>query len=114
MLPFKRSQRVGNLIRKEASDIIMNRLKDPRLGFVTITGVEVSDDLKLARIYYSVFNEEEIESTGDALNSSAAYIRTELGRRIKMKFTPQLEFRFDRAPRYGDQMEKLFKEIEGK
>ena len=65
MLPFKRSQRVSNLIRKEASDIIMNRLKDPRLGFVTVTNVVVSDDLKTASIYYSVFNEDEIKDTGD-------------------------------------------------
>ena len=114
MLPFKRSQRVSNLIRKEASDIIMNRLKDPRLGFVTITNVVVSDDLKTARVYYSVFNEDEIKDTGDALKSSASFIRSELSKRIKMKFTPQLEFHFDEAPRYGDHIEKLFKKIEDK
>lgn len=111
MLPYKRSQRVSHLIRKEVSDIIMNRLKDPRLGFVTVTDVEVTPDLKLAHVYYSVLKEEDIETTGEILDSSKSYIRSELGRRISMKFTPALEFHFDKAPRYGDHIEKLIRDM---
>lgn len=114
MLPFKRAQRVAHLVRKEISDIIMNRLKDPRLGFITVTDVEVTDDLKLARVYYSVLKEEDIEVTTEVLEASRAYIRSELGRRVRMKFTPDVEFHFDKGPRYGDHMEKLFRDLKEK
>jgi len=112
MLPYKRSQRVGHLIRKEVSDIIMNRLKDTRLGFITVTDVKVTDDLKLARIHYSVLKEEDREVTGRILESSSSYIRSELGSRIKMKFTPNIEFHYDEGPSYGDHISRLLKKIQ--
>jgi ribosome-binding factor A len=58
MLPYKRSQRVSDLLRKEIADIIIYRLKDPRIGFITVTGVDVTDDIKIARVYVSVFHDE--------------------------------------------------------
>ena len=112
MLPYKRSQRVGHLIKKEVSDIILNRLKDSRLGFITVTDVRVTDDLKLARVHYSVLKDEDREVTGRILEASRPYIRSELGKRIKMKFTPELEFLFDEGPSYGDHISRLFKEIQ--
>ncbi len=111
MLPYKRSQRVGHLIREEVSDIVLNRLKDPRLGFLTVTDVEVTEDLRHARIYISTLKDEDRDEAIEILNSAKSFIRSELGKRLRMKFVPSLEFRFDETTRYGDKMERLLKKI---
>ncbi len=111
MLPYKRSQRVGHLLREELSDIIINRVKDPRLGFLTVTDVEVTQDLKLARVYVSTLKDEERDAALEILTAAKSYIRSELGKRVRMKSIPALEFRFDESARYGDKMERLFKKI---
>jgi ribosome-binding factor A len=111
MLPYKRSQRVSHVIREEVSDIILNRLKDPRIGFLTVTDVEVTQDLKLARVYVSTLKDEDRDEALEILESSKGFIRQELGRRVRMKGVPELQFRFDESTRYGDKMEKLFKKI---
>jgi ribosome-binding factor A len=113
MLPYKRSQRVSDLLRKEIADIIIYRLKDPRVGFITVTGVDVTDDIKMARVYVSIFKEEERKSTLEILNSAKNFIRSELSKRLRMKFIPSIEFRLDTSIEYGDKIEKLLKEIEG-
>ncbi len=111
MLPYKRSQRVSDLIREEVADIVMYRLKDPRIGFVTVTGVEMTSDLKLARVFVSVLKEEERETTLEVLNSSRNFIRTALSKRLRMKFIPEIEFRQDTSIEYGLKIDKLLKEI---
>lgn len=111
MLPYKRSQRVGHVIREEVSDIVLNRVKDPRLGFLTITDAEVTPDLKLARVYVSTLKDEDREEALEILESAKSFIRQELGKRLRMKFIPDIEFRFDESSRYGDKMEKLFKKL---
>jgi ribosome-binding factor A len=114
MLPYKRSQRVSDLIRKEIADIIIYKLKDPRIGFITVTGVDVTDDIKIARVYVSVFHAEAKNSTLEILNSARSFIRSELSKRLRMKFIPSIEFRLDTSIEYGNRIEKLLKEIEGK
>jgi ribosome-binding factor A len=114
MLPYKRSQRVSHLLREELSDIILNRVKDPRLGFLTVTDVEVTEDLKIARVYISILRDEEKDTSFEILNSAKSFIRTELGRRLRMKFTPSLDFRLDTTAQYGENIEKLLKEIRKK
>jgi ribosome-binding factor A len=111
MLPYKRSQRVSRLLKEELADIIMNRAKDPRLGFLTVTGVDLTADLKLARVYVSVLKEEEREPTLDALGSARSFIRSELGHRLRMKSIPELDFRLDASVDYGDRIEKLLKKL---
>jgi ribosome-binding factor A len=111
MLPYKRSQRVGDLVREEVADIIMYRLKDPRIGFVTVTGVDMSPDMKNARVYVSVLKEEDRELTLEILNSSKSFIRSLLSKRLRMKFIPTVEFRFDTSIEYGYKIDKLLKEI---
>lgn len=111
MLPYKRSQRVGHLLREEVSDIVLNRVKDPRLGFLTVTDVEVTDDLKLARVYVSTLKDEDREEAIEILNSARSFVRSELKKRVRMKTIPALEFRFDESARYGDKMERLFKKM---
>ena len=93
-----RPERVQEAIRREVSLIIQKEIKDPRLGFVTITKVEISKDLKNAHIYYIVLGEEkEAKSSRGALISAEGYIRKLIGDRIKMKFVPEIKFKPDRS-----------------
>jgi ribosome-binding factor A len=110
MLPYKRSQRVSDLLRKEIADIIMHKLKDPRIGFITVTGVDVTDDIKIARIYVSILKDEERKTTIAILNSAKSFIRSELSKRLRMKFIPSIEFRLDTSIEYGNKIERLLKE----
>jgi len=111
MLPYKRSQRVGDLLREEIADILMYRLKDPRIGFVSVTGVDMAPDLKFAKVYVSILKEEERELTLEILNSSRNFFRSSLAKRLKMKFIPVIEFRLDTSIEYGYKIDKLLKEI---
>jgi len=114
MLPYKRSQRVGDLLREETADIIMHKLKDPRIGFLTVTGADVTDDLKMAVIYVSVLREEEKKTTIEILKDAKSFIRSELSKRLRMKFIPAIEFRLDPSVEYGDRIEKLLGDIRKK
>lgn len=114
MLPYKRSQRVSDLLREEIADIIIFRLKDPRIGFLTVTGVDVTDDLKIAVVYVSILKEEEKQSTIDILNAAKSFIRGELSKRLKMKFIPTVDFRLDASIEYGNRIEQLLGEIKKK
>jgi len=90
---YKRTDRVGDQIRMEIADILMRRVKDPRVGFVTVTGVDLSADLKHAWVYLTVLAEGEQEAeTLAALGRACGFIRTELGRRLKLRSVPDLTF----------------------
>lgn len=112
MHPYKRSVRVSDLIREEVADIIQNKVKHKTLGFVTVTGAKVSDDLRSATIYLSVLNTEESDRTVSKLNALGPFIKGELAKRLKMKYVPSLRFRVDEAIAYGMKIDKLFDEIE--
>lgn len=114
MLPYKRSQRVSDLIREEIADILMYRLKDPRIGFITVTGVDMTSDLKFAKVFVSILKEEERELTLEILNSAKNFIRSALSKRLRMKFIPNVEFRLDTSIEYGYKIDKLLKEIKDK
>lgn len=111
MHPYKRSARVGDLIREEIADIILNKIKYKTLGFVTVTGAKVSDDLRNATIFISVLKDEDADKTVRKLNESTSFIKGELGRRLKMKFVPTLNFRIDESMLYGRKIDKLLDEI---
>jgi ribosome-binding factor A len=111
MHPYKRSARVGDLIREEVADIIMHKLKDPRLGFITVTEAWISDDLRHARVYVSVLEDAKKNETLKILASSARFIRSELSKRVKIKFIPKLVFKLDKSIEYGAKMDKILNEI---
>jgi len=113
MHPYKRSQRLSILLREEIADIIMRRVKDPRLGFVTVTDVEMSEDLKIAKVYISVY-EGDKDLTIEILNSAKGIIRNEVSKRVRVKFIPSIEFRIDRSIEHGDRIDRLLKEIKEK
>ena len=107
-----RSHRVGELIHKEVSALLVKGLKDPRIGFVTITAVEVTPDLHLARIYFTVVGDELLRRrTEEGLSSSVPFIRRELGKVLRMRYVPDILFCYDTSLEYGNRIETLLKEI---
>ncbi|MFC7372214.1 30S ribosome-binding factor RbfA [Fictibacillus iocasae] len=103
-----RSNRVGEQMKKELTDIIGRKLKDPRVGFVTVTAVEVTGDLQQATVYISVFGDEEQRAeTLKSLAKATGFIRTEIGRRIRMRKTPDIFFKIDESIDYGNKIESL-------
>jgi ribosome-binding factor A len=108
MMRGKRSDKVGDQMREEISEILLKELKDPRIGFVTITKVAVTDDLRQAKVYYSVFGgEQEKEDSFQGLESATGYIKRELGRRMRLKYMPEITFLFDDSLEYGAHNEEL-------
>lgn len=105
--PFKRSIRVSDLIRQEVSEAILYKLKDPRLGFITVTEVDMPDDLKLARVYISVFDQNSRELTLEILNKASSFIRREVGRNLRLRSIPKIEFFYDEAIDYGMKIDNL-------
>ncbi len=104
--------RVGEQIKKELSLILQTELKDPRIGFITVTGVEVTNDLSQAKVYLSVLgNKEKKEDTLIALDKASGFIRSELGRRIRLRHTPELIFKFDHSIEYGSHIQGLLKKL---
>lgn len=104
--------RVGEQIKKEVSSLIQTELKDPRIGFITVTGVDVTGDLSQARIYLSILgSDEQKEETLHALGRAKGFLRSELGHRMRLRHTPEIEFRFDSSIQYGSRIEALLQEI---
>ena len=104
--------RVSEQIKKELSHIIQQELKDPRIGFITVTGVETTGDLSQARVYLSVLgSDEQKEATLKALASGTGFLRSELGKRMKLRHTPELLFKFDSSIEYGSRIESLLEDI---
>lgn len=111
MHPYRRSERVGDLFREEIAEIIMNRMKDPRLGFITVTAVKVSDDLSYARVFVSVLKKEDTEETLSVLNAASGFIRREVGKRVRIKKLPRFEFFVDETIEYGARIDSLLKKL---
>lgn len=107
----RRTRQVGELLKEELTDIIRKEVKDPRIGFMSITEVDVTPDLRQARVYVSVLSEEEREGTMDALASAAAFIRHHLKPRLRMRQIPYLEFRGDRSMEYAQHITETLREI---
>jgi ribosome-binding factor A len=108
---FKRSERVSDQMKHEIADILMRKIKDPRIGFVTVTDVEVADDLRNAKVFVSVYGGDKDE-TLKGLKSATAFIRLELGRRMRMRFIPELLFRFDSTLERGAHIMELLRSLE--
>jgi ribosome-binding factor A len=112
MQPSRRHQRVALQIQQEVSLILSRGLKDRRIGFVTVTGVDLSPDLRHAKVFVSAMGkDQEKKDTLEALNHAAGWIRHELGQRIRMKFLPEIVFRTDTSLDYGERIDRLLDEI---
>jgi ribosome-binding factor A len=109
----KRSDKVAETIHETVSLILARGLNDPRIGFVTITAVEVSDDLRLARIFFTVIGDENSKKNSEAgLNSAKGHIRRELGRVLTMRYLPEIMFKYDHSQDYGHKIDSILKEID--
>ncbi len=110
-----RVSKVGEQIKKEISILFQTEMKDPRIGFVTVTGVDVSGDLSQAVIHISIMgNEDQIKSTFQALDKAKGFLRTEIGKRVRLRHTPELIFKIDKSIAYGSKIDKLLKELKEK
>jgi ribosome-binding factor A len=109
---FKRSEKVAEAIHEMVSGLLIKGLKDPRIGFVTITGVKVTDDLHLATVFFTVIgSDEEKSATEKGLNSARGFIRKEAGKNLRMRYIPDIIFKYDASVEYGSRIESLLKEI---
>jgi ribosome-binding factor A len=107
-----RSNRVGEQMKKELSDIIGRKIKDPRVGFVTVTDVLVTGDLQQAKVFISVLGDDEKrQDTLIGLAKAKGFIRSEIGRRIRLRKTPELFFEFDESMEYGNRINTLIHEL---
>lgn len=107
-----RIQRIANLIKKEVAEMLLREVKDPRIGMVTITGVKVSKDLRIAHIYYSALGtEKQIQDSAIGLRQATKFIQREIGRRIRMRYTPAIDFQFDHSLEYGSHIDKILKDL---
>lgn len=107
-----RVSRVGEQIKKELSQIIQREIKDPRVGFVTVTNVEMSGDLQIAKVYISVFGStDEKQQTLAGLEKAKGYIRSEIGRRIQLRHVPELVFQIDETLERSEHISRLLDEV---
>ena len=111
-MTYHRADRVKELLRQEISQLIQEEIKDPRIGFATVTDVELSQDLRHAKVFVSVYGDEEArKETLKGLQSAGGFIRNEIGKRIRMKHVPEILFRFDQSIERGARISKLLHEI---
>ncbi len=109
----RRRQQVGDLIRDHVSEILQTEMKDPRLGMVSITRVEMSPDLRYATLFTSVYgDEDEQQSTIQALSGASGYIRRLLAPRLRIRHIPSIRFRLDHSMEHAEQITRTLNEIQ--
>jgi ribosome-binding factor A len=110
-----RTAKVNALIKSEISDIIRRKIKDPRIGFATITSVEVSKDLRVAKVFVSVYGDEESKKkTLEGLISAAGFVHNELRKRLRIKIIPEIIFKIDTSIEYGIHISKMIEDLKEK
>jgi ribosome-binding factor A len=108
----RRTQRLALQIRQEIGMMLFRNVKDRRIGLVTVTGVDLSPDLRHAKVFVSTMGSDREKSESlEALNHASGWIRHELGQRIRMKFLPEIVFRADTSQEYGERIDRLLDEI---
>ncbi len=106
-----RRDTINAALLRELSDIILNKLKDPRIGFITVTDVKVSNDLSQAKIYISLMDGKDIDEHLSILKKASGFIRAELGGRIRLRHVPELTFHHDISIESGTRIDKILREI---
>ncbi|SEQ56950.1 ribosome-binding factor A [Virgibacillus subterraneus] len=107
-----RSNRVAEQMKKELGELLSKKIKDPRVGFVTVTDVDVAGDLQQAKIFISVLGDEQKKhDTLVGLAKAKGFIRSEIGNRIRLRKTPEITFEFDEAFEYGNRIETILRDL---
>jgi len=104
-------ERLNHAFQEEISMILMTEIKDEDIKFVTITGVDTTSDLSFAKVYYTVLDDSKKESTAEALEGAASFIRTKLAERVEVRHTPELKFIYDTSIAYGEHIDKIIESI---
>ena len=108
-----RIEKLQELIKQEMSKMLLREIKDPRIGFVTVTEVEMTGDLREAKIYVSIMGgEEKIKESLEGLQSALGFIRREIGQRVRLRFTPEISFALDTSLDYSEHIQKILLDIE--
>lgn len=109
-----RIEKLQELIKQEMGKMLLSDLKDPRIGFVTVTDVEMTGDLREAKIFVSIMGgAQQVQSSLEGLNSALGFIRREIGQRVRLRFTPEISFALDKSLDYGEHIQKLLLQLEG-
>ncbi|OPY87381.1 MAG: Ribosome-binding factor A [Syntrophaceae bacterium PtaU1.Bin231] len=112
MTTYKRKDRLADQLKKEIADILLRQVKDPRVGSVTITDVQVTDDLRNAKVYFVEMGRQGFDpQTLDGLQNALGFIRREVGKRLQIRRVPELLFKQDESFIHGDRIERLLAEI---
>lgn len=113
MHPYKRAERLGELVLAEISRLITREIKDPRIGFVTFTRVDMSDDLRHAKVFASIIGSApEKARTLQGLSSATGYIRRHLGRALHLRYTPEITFLLDESLEHGAKIAQLLRQLD--
>ncbi|MGD8768841.1 MAG: 30S ribosome-binding factor RbfA [Desulfobacterales bacterium] len=112
MKPFARSDRVSGQIQKVLSEILLKKVKDPRLEKASITDVKMSRDLRIARIYFvAPGNQKSLEEAAEGFKSALGYVKRTLARRLGLRYMPDLKFFYDESFDYGSRIDKVLKAV---
>lgn len=104
---FKRAERVAGTLRRELAQLIQNEVKDPEVGFVGLSDVEVTRDLAHAKVFVTVFEPDKAAGSLKALNKAAGYLRRRLGQEMRIRSVPELHFEHDASVETGQRMDSL-------
>jgi ribosome-binding factor A len=102
-----RPQKLGDLIQRELSQLVQRELRDPRVGMITITGVDVSPDFSHAKVFFTTLDRPHLDEAKQGLKRAAGFLRSQLARRIKLYTTPELRFEYDESVERGDRLSRL-------
>ena len=109
---YKRSTRVADLLKREFADLLLRRIKDPRVQGITITDVELTEDLRHARVYFTLIGDQQRrEEAVRGLESAKGFVRREIGQALRIKYIPEIEFKYDSSFDHAERMETLFHQI---
>ena len=110
-MPTRRQRRVSELIHRELSMLLMLEARDPRLAGVTITGVDVTPDLLLAHVYFTVLGDKDAQQEAlVGFEHAGGFLRTELAGRVRLRFVPELDFKLDKSADYGRRIDELLEQ----
>lgn len=104
---FQRSDRVAEQVRRDLADLIRNELKDPRVGMISLTAVELTPDYAHAKVFFTTLNADHLEEVERGLKRAAGFLRRELGRRIHIHTLPELHFVYDNSLERGSSLSQL-------
>ncbi|MCB9757616.1 MAG: 30S ribosome-binding factor RbfA [Candidatus Omnitrophica bacterium] len=105
-----RTKRINEMIKREIGVILLTEIRDPRLKFVTVTGVEVSKDLQHAKVFYSYLGSDR-DGVSEALEKARGFVRLLVGQRVIMRYTPDIQFYYDKSIEYSDRIEQTLENI---